>query len=610
MVALGFADDLRWIILSVRTIVQPTSMKSTKSKQARPSDAKFVATTKPEPKLADAQDVNAFVREWRAGHSYLLLALLTLVCLVPFCGAAFHIDDTLFVWAAQHIAKHPLDPYGFPVVWYQTSMPMSAVTKNPPLTSYYIAAIGRVVGWSEKALHLAFLLPALIVILGTYYLARRFTHSPLLAAVATLLTPAFLVSSTRVMCDTMMVAAWIVAIIFWLEGLDRQKPALLGVSGLLIAICALTKYFGIALIPLLLVYSIVRRKRLGSWILFLLIPTFILAGYQHWTHILYGQGLLSQAAAYDPIHDKTWISRIAIGACFAGGCALPALTFTPILWRPRAIILGALIAGIVGLGCAMGWIHIPTLESAKDLQLVCLQLSFLVFGGMSLFALAVSDWLKRKDADSLLLLLWILGTFAFATFFNWTVNARSVLPLIPAAGILLARRLDSNGAHFRRERLVKVLTPLALAAIISIWVTSADVKLANSARLAAQYVRDHANMDPANVGFEGHWGFQYYMERFGFQPLELTKIKVGTGNLIVLPENNDNIKLIPPQFVESQWLLSLDANIGVATMNTPLGAGFYADVFGPLPYAFGLVPAERYMFVRLKTFPVPVSSGP
>src|SRR5712671_6640962 len=151
-----------------------------------------------------------------------LLTVLVLCCLTPFLGKAFHLDDTLFVWAGQQITKHPWDPYGFTVTWYATPQPMWDVTQNPPLAPYYIAAVAGILGWSEVALHAAFLLPALAAILGTYFLARRLTRLPLLAAAATLAAPGFLVSSTNVMCDTMMVAIWIFATLFWLDGLDRK----------------------------------------------------------------------------------------------------------------------------------------------------------------------------------------------------------------------------------------------------------------------------------------------------------------------------------------------------------------------------------------------------
>ena len=171
---------------------------------------------------------------------------------------------------------------------------MSEVAQNPPLASYFAALVGSVAGWSETALHLGFILPALGVVLGTYRLALRFTQQPLIAAAATLLAPGFLVSATGLMCDTMMLALWVLAVVFWVEGLDEpDKPLYLAISSLLIAACALTKYFGLSLIPLLLVYSLVRKRRLGSWAGFLLIPLFVMGGYEVWTRALYGRGLLS-----------------------------------------------------------------------------------------------------------------------------------------------------------------------------------------------------------------------------------------------------------------------------------------------------------------------------
>ena len=129
--------------------------------------------------------------------TYLLLAASTILCLVPFSGRAFHTDDTLFVWAAQNIAKHPFNFYGFQLIWELTKVRMAEITQNPPLASYYMALAASVVGWSERALHLAFLLPTLALVLGTYRLAQKFTRSPLLAAFATLLTPGLLVSACR-----------------------------------------------------------------------------------------------------------------------------------------------------------------------------------------------------------------------------------------------------------------------------------------------------------------------------------------------------------------------------------------------------------------------------
>src|SRR5262249_21189210 len=152
----------------------------------------------------------------------------------------------------------PLDPYGFTVNWEFTSVRYSEVATNPPLASYYAAGWAKFVGWSEGALHLAFLLPTLACVLGTYRLAGRFTRFPLLAAFAALLTPALLVSACSTMCAPLMLALWIWAAIFWIEGLDRNRPVLLATSAFLIAATELTKYFGVALVLLLFAYTLAR----------------------------------------------------------------------------------------------------------------------------------------------------------------------------------------------------------------------------------------------------------------------------------------------------------------------------------------------------------------
>src|SRR2546423_15665283 len=113
--------------------------------------------------------------------SYKPRAFLTLIAaaaLAPFLYKAFNADDPLFLWMAQQIAKHPLDPYGFDVNWASYPEPMWQQMQNPPLCSYFIAAVASVIGWSEPALHLAFLFWAAMSILGTFAIAQRFCLVP------------------------------------------------------------------------------------------------------------------------------------------------------------------------------------------------------------------------------------------------------------------------------------------------------------------------------------------------------------------------------------------------------------------------------------------------
>jgi len=557
----------------------------------------------------------AIFARWSSLHSVLLLTLVALACLLPFSGKALHMDDPLFVWTAQHIALHPLDPYGFRVVWYATESPVADVTKNPPLASYYAALFGTLFGWSERAMHLAFLLPALAVILGTYRLASRLIPSPLLAPAATLATPGFLVSSTTVMCDVLMLALWVFAIIFWLEGTDSRKHWQLAAAALLVAACALTKYFGVALFPLLLSYSLLKKRRLDFSLAYLSIPVFLLALYQYWTRGLYGRGLLSDAVQYASLHNRghelPLIAKTLVGLAFAGGCFLPALFFAPFLWSRRGIFITSIVAAAAGLAAANhpAWFQTP--RASDHWFAVSLQLAILIAAGVSAISLAVTG-LRKLNAEVAMVSLWLVGTFLFAAFANWTINARSILPMIPAAAILITQKLEFSGRLFATPRVVSTATAALLASVgISLWVAWADANLANSARLAAHRLYAEMRTTQAQIYFEGHWGFQYYMQQLGAKPADARLSPFRSGDIVIIPENTTNSFGSPPQFTLTETAVSTFPLRGcLATMSQPLGAGFYASVWGPLPFTFGTVPPERYLIARLAPVPDPQSSAP
>jgi 4-amino-4-deoxy-L-arabinose transferase-like glycosyltransferase len=208
---------------------------------AEPSDAPAPPPRQETSTVPGAVPTFAFFdrMERSVGLSLAVLSVMTVLFLAPFAGKAFNIDEPLFIKAARQIVERPLDPYGFHVLWYDTDMPMSEVTKNPPLASYYIALASTLLGWSEVALHLAFLPLALAMVAGTFLLARRFCRHPFLAGLVALSTPVFLVSSTTVMCDTMMMAFWVWAVLLWIEGIERDDMVWLTAASLLVAASAL-----------------------------------------------------------------------------------------------------------------------------------------------------------------------------------------------------------------------------------------------------------------------------------------------------------------------------------------------------------------------------------
>ena len=200
------------------------------------------------------------IKRWADLHPYWFLAFVTIAALVPFLAKPFNIDDPLFIWSARQIRAHPLDPYGFNVEWGWTRFPMWQVTENPPLAGYFIALASVFFGWGEIGLHLAFLLPAIALILGTHRLAKNFCNRPALSAFVTLFAPVVMVSSLTVMCDVTMLAFWVWAVIFWMEGIEQEKAGKLAISGILIAAGEMTKYYGACLMPLLAIHGLASRR--------------------------------------------------------------------------------------------------------------------------------------------------------------------------------------------------------------------------------------------------------------------------------------------------------------------------------------------------------------
>lgn len=544
--------------------------------------------------------------DWCVSRPQLMLTLAVLAALGPFLGKPFNIDDPLFLWAARQIQAHPANPYGFDVNWYGFTMPMWEVTKNPPLACYFLAAAAALLGWSEIALHTAFLLPAVAVILGTYRLARRWCQRPALAACVTLFTPVYLVSSTTVMCDILMLAFWVWAVVLWVEGLENRSTGRLAGAAVLVALSTLSKYLGVCLIPLLFTYSLIHQRRFGRWTIMLLIPVAILAGYQWATHALYAKGLLSDAADYaSSIRQEEGIFKLSVvleSLSFTGGCLAVATLFMAWLWRPRALVAFLLGGGAVAIAI-FSQHALPALDRLGDARgWLGLQVILWVVGGTSILALAARAAWRWRDASSFLLAAWTIGTFLFAGFVNWTVNARSILPMIPAVGILLVRRLSQRGSLDHPLRRWGARISLLAGAVLSLSVARGDYLLASAVRESAR--QSYAKLKPENetLWSSAHWGFQYYIEGLGPKTKTLVKgmWQAKEGDLLVNATNNEIVLPRDSQF-DSMETLSIDGPRWLTTFQSEVGAGFYASVWGPLPFAFAKVPAEKVLIHHLKS---------
>lgn len=520
----------------------------------------------------------------------LLLTAITAAALAPFLGKAFHIDDPLFIWMAQQIAKHPLDPYGFEVNWSTYPQPAFEQIQNPPLCAYYIAIAGALAGYREITLHAAFLFWAAMSILGTFLLARRFCDQPFRAALFTLFTPVFLVSATNVMCDIMLLAFWIWAVEVWLRGLEPDKWTMSILSAFLITLAVFTKYFGIALVPLLVLYTLWRNWRQWPRILFLLLPIAAVIAYDVWTKAKYGRGLFSDATLYarqvGARSTSSFTAQLFTGLAFLGGSILLPLFYLPLKSR-RLLVTTLAVSAAAFIG---GWFLLPMNPDwhlGPNESLVRFEAALCAAISANILAWVIVDLAQSRSAKRIFVAGWIVGTFVFATFLNWSITARTFLPLAPVAAILFVRRSATSW----------LLLP---AALVSFAVALADFKLANSARTAADHFQKQFRDQRITVWFQSHWGFQYYMQERGAKPFNARDDQINSGDVMVVPANNTAVTAIPPDKIFPPEEQTFEVLPAVSTMGLQTGAAFYSSVRGPIPWAIDQVAPEKYYVARFR----------
>jgi 4-amino-4-deoxy-L-arabinose transferase-like glycosyltransferase len=551
-------------------------------------------------------------QSWLSRHPRVVIGMVLLLCLGPFLDKAVHVDDPLFIWTAQWIRQHPADFFGAEVNWFGCATPMWAVNCNPPLMPYFLAAVASVFGWHEIVLHLAGLVVAFVAAAGIYALAQIWCGRPLLAAVIAVFTPVFLVSSSTLMCDVLMLAFWIWALVLWERALagGQSRWQFIG-AGFLAGLAVLTKYSAVTLLPLLPLLSLLRTRSLKwrwGW-LALAISLTMLAVYEWVTYRMSGESQFLAATHYVQMSRHAsgdWPARGIITLAFAGGSLLPLLFFAPRLWRPRHWLGGGavILAVLLGVLCPGGnlWLvqHWTNPEPMNQWGFV-LQVALLTAAGVHLLLLAAAEFWQRRDTIAAALGLWILSGLLFAWLLNWTVSARNFLPLVPAAAILLVRRWDA----LRQDSPVRLWTlwPLAPSAIVALALMVADYRVAACARSAAKQIVAQYTPAGHKLWFEGHWGFQYYLEKLGGRPLDIAGSVLEPGDVIAVPFANSNMMPLPPGSVG--WVADLEFAVD-SGINLSIGApseagGFYSSIMGPVPFAVGKTAPQSYCVLKVLT---------
>ncbi len=534
------------------------------------------------------------------------MIILTLLVLLPFLNKAIHIDDTVRLYHARQILKSPLRPMDFHLNWYGLPQKVWEYESNPALIFYYLALIVSLFGEKEIWLHLSFLIFPVIAAVSMYYLGRRFTSSPLIAVLLLISTPAFIVMATDLMSDVPFLAISLSGVAAYIYGSDKNSRLLILLSGILVGLASLTKYVGLALVPLLMVYSLSRKRHFSETVP-LICLTFGIFGMWCLQNLIYhGELHIFEAGKYLYL-DRASLAGKTVGMLsYIGGATIfPLLLVCPLGWTKKNLWILIAVFPIM-----FGWYKLVPLAGYAVFKLLCLGIFLLVASIFCLWILGLSLRLitnlisRRRSshpvlsldatlADELFLLLWFWGIFYFNIITEFAA-VRFVLILIPPL-ILLLMRLGKKKALPQKVFSIGIVLTLLLGLSVSY----GDYRYANCYRNFAQEKAASFKEEGKEIWFRGHWGFQYYMEKEGFEYLAIDRMPT-QGDLIIMPsivhheplskEIDEGIRLIDT--------VTYQTSFPIRTMHQRNKAGFYSHGYGFLPYAFSKDYLEEFKIYR------------
>lgn len=431
-----------------------------------------------------------------------IVVAVWLVFQLPFLSTAFRVDEPNIIRIAERAAVAPSDPYGFYINWGGLDEEAFHILANPPLVPYWLAAWGATLGWTETVLHASMLPFSVLALVAFAFLAKELNVRPLLATLLLAASPAFLLASQVVMPDIAMIAFFIAAIACGVAYLRTGARWLIPLGFVAGALAPLAKYNGALVGPLLgLLWLVGRGRRTGLFVI-AAGPAIGLGAWSAVNLMTYGRTHIQTITEFESGGTVVILSAILGYIGFGVLPAVLALAAAPAPMSGRVLhavtgLMGLLMAVSMYLLFAVG----PWAAAGYGLS-VAITCRFLVIA-------SVLAWRGARDRVTVLLTIWLaLGIwFQFGLLF---ASVRYLLPILPAALLLVLRsELLPVGRKWFRPA---VAASLALTAAVAV----GDARTAN---LYRQFVEEVVVPRKAGIEgrllFDGHWGFQYYMEREG-----------------------------------------------------------------------------------------------
>jgi hypothetical protein len=375
------------------------------------------------------------------------------------------------------------------------------------------------------------LLPwSLLLVIGVQGLIRRFAprvERPLL--VMLVFSPALL-PSLNLMLDLPALALSLTALNLFFRATDRDSLSLAACAGLIAGIAMQTKYTAFLAPGVMFLWS-TTMGRWRVWPVAVLVAIHVFASWELLVALLYGQ------------------SHFLI-ALPGGGSWLDKLGMLPFLSSQLGGLIPFVVAlGLAALGVGRRWVWLAVRITIVGFIAVTLldvrfkpgvdllgrtldppvefQLAEVIFNVFGLTAVTVVICVARRllraeravgDRRTLFLVLWlgleIVGFLALTPF----PAARRVLGVGLVLSLLIGRLASRRALILWRRRLLPWLPVGGVLLALGYWALDwqgAAVQQ-RAVDMAERFTGEHGG---GRVWYAGHWGFQFYAERCGMQPI-------------------------------------------------------------------------------------------
>ncbi len=540
----------------------------------------------------------------------IVVVLAVLALTVPFINQPFNQDDRDFVAFARASSNQlvgiTLHNYSYDGVFAKNYHD----PHGPVLSTYLGLSLRAGAGESESLFHALYLIFPLIGGVSMYYLGRRFTRRPLVAALLLIFTPGFLVMSHTLMDNAPGLSLALAMAAFYVFGVDRGDSRLLALSGAAMVVAVLTAYQTLSVVPALLLYGFLY----GSRGLRRFLPFVILAAAAAlWAIItlkVYGRlpalsyKFRGQSYNWPGFESNSGLKPVAILVSLAGASIFPLSVLFLFLRGKKNLAVGA---AALGAAAALVIFLDKPMQDVSFWQSI--QIILLTFTGIVIiYKIIVSGaaYFFRKDAASkadFFLLGWFASTMGiYILLLVPYVSVRHLLLILPPIILLFVRKLDTLWDNSPRRRLLFITTTLFFTLAAGLVASIADYRSASVYPALAQQLGGmygEANQQGTKVYFRGEFGFRYYLEQQGFQQLD-NKTELHTGDLVIFSKQSSPASPWPQASYTEIWRSEPADSFPFRIWNYWAGAGFYTNRMGPLPITFSNAIQDQFIVYQVR----------